>query len=234
MKRLSLTGVILVIACAMFTPSANAQLSTSNLVDYLYGYRICKGPYALCAAAICTPTETTIEVNTATGTASFPEVSCTCPVYNGSAIADPNGGNMQGSCAPPGPGQIWSLYWPKAHMPQQINNWSRKPSDTLAPFQLCSSTTEQVGATYTNCFSFACTLDAHRHNGVKTATCLCPMGEGPDGNPVTAATAIVTPAGQCNSAICADHPVGAPLIGLNGEGDACLGSESDSVGLVLP
>jgi hypothetical protein len=234
LKRLNLAGVMVVIACAMFAPCAEAQLSTHNLVNYLYAIQVCTGQYALCAAAICTPTETTIEVNTATGTAPFPEASCTCPVYKGPAIADPNGGNMQGSCAPPGPNQIWSLYWPKSNMPQQINNWSHKPSDTVAPFQLCSSTTEQVGDTFANCFSFACTLDAQRHNGVKTATCLCPLGEDPNGNSVTAATAVVTPAGQCNPSVCGEHPVGAAFSGLNGDANACLGTANDSVALTIP
>jgi hypothetical protein len=234
MKRLNLAGVMVVIACGMFVPRAEAQLSTHNLVNYLYDLKVCTGRYALCAAAICTPiADATIEVNTATGTASFPEASCTCPVYSGPAIADPNGGNMQGSCAPPGPNQIWSLYWPKSNMPQQINGWSHKPSETEAPFQLCSST-ENVGDTFANCFSFACTLNARRNNGVKTATCLCPLGENPDGSAVAAATAVITPAGQCNSDICAQHPVGAAFVPLNGNGNACLGTGSDSIALTLP
>jgi hypothetical protein len=234
MKRLNLAGVVVVIAWAMFAPCADAQLSSHNLVNYLYDLQVCTGQYALCAAAICTPVPSgTIDVNTATGPVSFPEASCTCPVYYGPAIADPNGGNMQGSCAPPGRNQIWSLYWPKSNMPQQINNWSLRPSKTEAPFQLCSST-ENVGDTFANCFSFACTLDAQRHNGVKTATCLCPLGEDPNGSAVPAATAVVTPAGQCDSDVCAEHPVGAAFPGLNADGNACLGSNSNSVGLILP
>jgi hypothetical protein len=234
MKRLNLAGVIVVIAYTMFAPRADAQLSTRNLVNSTFGLRVCKGQYALCAAAICTPVlDGTIEVNTATGPASFPEATCTCPVYDGPAIADVYGGNMQGSCAPPGPRQIWSLYWPKSNMPQEINGWSHKPSETEAPFQLCSST-ENVGDTFTNCFSFACTLNARRNNGVKTATCLCPLGEDPNGVAVPAATAVVTPAGQCDSSVCADHPVGAAFGALNGDGDACLGTASDSIALTIP
>jgi hypothetical protein len=39
---------------------------------------------------------------------------------------------------------------------------------------------------------------------------------------------VVTPAGQCNSSICSQHPVGAPLAGLNGQANACLGSSSST------
>ena len=234
MKRLNLAGVMVVIACAMFVPRADAQVSTNNLVNSTFGLRVCKGQYALCAAAICNPiADGTIDVNTATGPVSFPEASCTCPVYNGPAIADVYSGNMQGSCAPPGRNQIWSLYWPKSNMPQQINGWSHKPSETEAPFQLCSST-ENVGNTFANCFSFACTLNAQRSNGVKTATCFCPLGENPDGSAVTAATTVITPAGQCNSDICSQHPVGAAFGALDGDADACLGTASDSVRLTIP
>ncbi|MGA2412789.1 MAG: hypothetical protein ABSG46_20695 [Candidatus Binataceae bacterium] len=207
---------------AFYLPRAEA-VSLSNIVGSIYGYEICNGEYALCAAAICTPTDRTIEVNSADGPVSFPSATCTCPVYTGPAIADVNGGNMRGSCAPPGPGQIWSLYYPKSNMPQQINDWSHKPADTTAPFQLCSSD-DNVGDTFTNCFSFACTLDRQRQNGVKTATCTCPLGENPDGSAVSAATAVITPAGQCDPSVCSDHPVGAAFPGLNSDANACLGT----------
>jgi hypothetical protein len=196
---------------------ANDLLSFSKT-----GYQVCLGQYALCAASTCTPTGNTIQVNVAGGgTASFPEVKCTCPVYNGPAIADVNGGNMQGSCAPPGDNQVWSLYWPKMHIPQAINNWSKAPADTAVGIQLCSSD-DNVGDTFTNCFSFACTLDSSLTNGVKTATCLCPMGENPDGSAVPPDTAVITPAGQCNPAICSQHPVGVAESALNGRANECL------------
>jgi hypothetical protein len=235
MKRLLSAGLILAASMAWSLPRVDA-VGLSNIVGNIYGYQICNGEYALCAAAICTPTEGTIDVNSAGGPVSFPSATCTCPVYKGPAIADVNGGNMQGSCAPPGPGQIWSLYYPKSNMPQQINNWSHKPADTSAPFQLCSAS-ENVGDTFTNCFSFACTLDKRRQNGVKTATCTCPSGENPDGSAVSAATAVITPAGQCDSSICSEHPVGAAIAALNADANACLdapASVPSDVQLKLP
>jgi hypothetical protein len=75
----------------------------------VYDFQICHGYFALCAASTCTPTGGQITVRTATGgTAVFPEADCTCPVLLAPSIANLAGGNMQGSCEPPGPGQIWS------------------------------------------------------------------------------------------------------------------------------
>jgi len=202
-----------------------AAPAASGLANLLYNFQICDGAYALCAASTCTPTGGTIIVNVAGGgIASFPEAACTCPVFFGPAIADPDGGNMQGSCKPPsGLGGVWSLYWPKTNIPQAINNWSLTPAATAAPFQLCSDS-DGVGSTFTNCFSFACTLDRYHPNKVPTATCYCPMGEDPNGEAVTPNTAVVTPAGQCNSDICSEHPVGAAFSALNGQPNRCLGS----------
>jgi hypothetical protein len=202
---------------------AAAQID-KNPSSVLYGYTVCRGAYALCAASTCTPTGGTIEVNVSGGgTASFPEAECTCPVFTGPALADVYGGNMTGSCKPPGKDKVWSLYWPKVNIPQAVNNWSHKRAETEVEFQLCSSN-DNVGASFANCFSFACTLDKKRKNGVKTATCRCPLGENPDGSPVAADTAVFTPAGQCDADACNQHPVGAAFAGANGEASQCLGS----------
>jgi hypothetical protein len=216
-------GIVLgIISVAVLAVSSTGQSAESDLIDSLFGYKICRGQYALCAASTCTPTGGQITVNVAGGgTASFPEAVCTCPVYKGPAIADVNGGNMQGSCAAPGPSKVWSLYWPKKHIPQAINNWSRKPAESAVGVQLCSAS-EDVGSSYTNCFSFACTLDSKPINGVKTATCHCPLGEGLDGKPVDSDTPIITPAGQCNSAYCSQHPVGAPYPPAGDAANECL------------
>jgi hypothetical protein len=227
MKYLSFVGALLALMITAFEPIARAQLSTRSLTDSIYGYKICTGTYALCAASTCAPTGETINVNTATGTASFPAATCTCPVFDGPAIADPNGGNMQGTCKPPGNGQVWSLYAPKTNIPQAVNNWSHKSSETAVTPQLCSSSVG-VGATFANCFSFACTLDPKRVNGVKTATCTCPLGEDLNGEPVDPDTTIIIDAGQCDSSFCAQHPVGAPLTALNGQSSECLGTESSA------
>lgn len=201
----------------------SAQSTLDLPIDVLYGYQICTGPYALCAASTCTGDGKMIAVNVAGGgTAQFPEATCTCPVYNGTALADVNGGNMHGSCAAPGPGQVWSLFWPMSHIPQAINNWKKTPAATEVEMQLCSAN-ENVGATFANCFSFACTLNAKPSNGVKTATCLCPLGEGLDGGPVAADTPVLTPAGQCNSDICTQSPVGAPFAAAGDAANECLG-----------
>ena len=79
-----------------------------------------------------------------------------------------------------------------------------------------------LGNQFANCFSFACTIDPKLANRVKTATCFCPIGENPDGSAVTANTAFITPAGQCNAWVCADHPIGAAYAGADSKGNECL------------
>jgi hypothetical protein len=218
-KGIKLSGKCALILTLLLTAGTYAARASAQSLSLAgsnpYGLKICQGAFALCASSTCTPTGSTIAVNVqGGGTASFPEASCLCPLVNGPALADVTGGNMQGSCAPPGKGQVWSLYEPKSNLPQQVNNWSRKPAETAVSFQLCSAGLG-VGNTFANCFSFACTInkDSKSTNGVKTATCFCPLGENPDGSAVPADTAVITPAGQCNSDVCAEDPVGAALVG---------------------
>ena len=77
----------------------------------IFDFKICQGYFALCAASTCTPTVNQITIRTAAGsTATAQEADCTCPVILGPSIANLAGGNMQGACQPPGPGQLWSSY----------------------------------------------------------------------------------------------------------------------------
>jgi hypothetical protein len=171
--------------------------------------KICEGEFALCAASTCQPTGGSLIVNvTGGGTASFPEYNCTCPIFDGPAIADLNGGNMHGSCTPPHD-QIWSLYQPRLQIPQAITNWSRLPHKSFAPPLVCGADLNQ-GNQVVNCFSFACDLGGEIR-GVPVATCHCPLGESLDGTAIESNTAFATQAGQGNTRICFDHPVGGPL-----------------------
>jgi hypothetical protein len=223
MRRPVLTALLFIVFSMIYLDAAGAG-SQLPFAGRILGFKICTGTYALCAAAICTPIPGgTVEVNTVTGTADFPAANCTCPVYTGPAMADVNGGNMQGSCAPPGPNQIWSLYYRRSHQPQQINNWSAKPEDTATPFQVCAN----VWSSFANCFSFACTLDRKRQNRVRTATCTCALGENLDGTPVAPGTAIISPAGQCDANVCNEHPMGMADPDL-ANSDVCLGLPSGS------
>jgi len=200
-------GLALFGAMLLVVPPVLAQ-------SFQHDFRLCFGDFALCAASTCTPIiGGTIEVNTATGTAPFPAASCLCPIFSGSAIADVNGGNMQGSCDPPlqyGSQGVWSLYWPTAHIPQDINNWSRSSKKSAAPAQVCPASLKQ-GNQLANCFSFACIREPGKIHGVEVATCFCPLGESLEGTAVPANTAFGTQAGQCNEDICFQHPVSAPL-----------------------
>jgi hypothetical protein len=174
-----------------------------------HDYQFCNGYFALCAASTCTPTGKTITVNvTGGGTAIFPEAVCTCPIVSGVAIADVNAGNMQGSCEPPANG-IWSLYTPKLHIPQAINEWVSTGRQALAPPLFCPKNLN-LGAKLVNCASFACDSQTYI-NGVPVATCHCPIGESFAGTPVAPHTAFVTQAGQGDPEFCAEHPVSVPI-----------------------
>jgi len=212
-----------------FAAQANAQTFKFGHVDP-FGLRVCNGNFALCAASICTPTGGTIAVNVpGGGTTSFPAASCICPVVKGPNIADVNGGNMKGSCASPGKGMVWSTYQERSNVPQEVNNWSRASAQSAIEFQLCSASMG-VGNQFANCWSFACTINksSKSTNGVKTATCICPLGENPDASAVAADSAVLTPAGQCNSDVCSEHPVGSAPANSDSEPSQCLADESSS------
>jgi hypothetical protein len=124
-----LAAVLLVFAPPTARPGSAQELPA---------FRFCNGYFALCAASTCTPTRKKIAVNTANGTADFPEADCTCPVILGQSVANLNGGNMQGSCEPPGPGQIWSSYQLRPDIPQALTNWVPTLPEGAAPLQFCS------------------------------------------------------------------------------------------------
>jgi hypothetical protein len=223
-----ITTIVALAAALLLTAlPGTAQDDGSDLINNLYGYRFCPrdpdavAPYALCEASICTPTGRQIMVNVAgDGQSPFPEAACTCPILTGRVLADVFGGNMHGNCDPPGPGQVWSLYSPQPNLPQQINNWSLE--NTAVSTQLCPAS-DKVGTTFANCFSFACTVDQKPTNGVSTATCYCPMGEGLDGSQIAEDTAVITPAGQCNEDVCFQHPVGAANTNIRSDKHKCYG-----------
>ncbi|MCL5043810.1 MAG: hypothetical protein M1336_00735 [Deltaproteobacteria bacterium] len=148
---------------------------------------ICSGNFALCAAATCTPTGSSITLNDGT---TFPSATCTCPVEPGPSIADTAAGNMQGSCNPP-PGGIWSLYAAQADIPQAGTTppWS----NAAAPFNLCPA-----GTKFAQCWNLSCTFGAVV-NGVQLATCTCPME--------TATGSVGTQAGQGSASVCTQIPV---------------------------
>jgi hypothetical protein len=210
-RLVPLTLAVLLLGVA---PSAMAQ------GGFQHDFRICIGEFALCAASTCTPTGETIEVNGPDGTKpSFPSAECLCPIFKGPAIADLNGGNMEGSCDPPFAGLgIWSLYWPESNIPQQIHHWSRLPPLSKAPGFLCPPGNADTAA---NCFSFACVRAGKTANGVELAKCTCPLGESLDGTPVSADQEFFTQAGQCDDDICSKHPIFGPLP-FSGQGGQCF------------
>jgi hypothetical protein len=191
--------------CAMAPVLAQTSSATTG-----HDYRFCSGYYALCAASTCTPTGKMITVRvTSGGFARFPEVECTCPVFSGEGLGDLNGGNMRGSCEPPGPGRIWSLFFPKSEIAQEINNWVPTGPGAAAPPQICPASLSQ-GDKLSNCFSFSCENEMWIKN-VPVVTCHCPMGESFAGTKVPSNTAFATQAGQGKTRACFQHPVSVPI-----------------------
>src|SRR5690348_16867038 len=138
-------------------------------------FRFCQGYFALCAASTCTPTGKQIAVNTATGgTRNFPEADCTCPVILGPSLANLAGGNMQGSCEPPGPGQIWSTFQIRRAIPQAITNWVPTLPEAATQVQLCPASLN-LGNQYAQCFSMSCDTETYINN-VPVVTCHCALG----------------------------------------------------------
>ena len=181
------------------------------------GVTTCSGEFALCAASTCTPVldsqgkQKMIQVRVAGGgLASYPEMSCVCPILKGKAIADVNSGNMRGSCAAPSKNGVWSLYSFRQHIPQASNGWATSPlAKTQVTGQVCAGV-PNVSAPVVNCFSFACS-PAPSINGVKLADCRCPLSETLNGGPVALGQGFITDAGQGNPAACSQFPVGGPL-----------------------
>ena len=165
---------------------------------------LCQGSYALCAAATCKRTGRVFP-----GT-NFPEVVCKCPVLDGPALADVTGGNMQGTCAPPvdpvtKKTGVWSLFWPQLNIPQEVKGVWRKNVAALP--HNCPSTSGSDGepVLFGQCFSYSCT-NVRKVNGVTIADCFCPAESAKN------KTQFAVQAGQCQSSVCSQIPVGAPFI----------------------
>ena len=180
------------------------------------GVTTCTGEYALCAASTCTPVldsqgqQKLIRVRVQGGRwATYPEMSCTCPLLTGRALADTAGGNMKGSCTAPR-GSVWSLFSFETNVPQQMNDWATTPaSATATVIQACPGTPGWQSPAV-NCFSFSCTrIDSK--NGVSLADCRCPLSENFKGLPWALGGGYGIQSGQGNPAACSQFPVGGPL-----------------------
>jgi hypothetical protein len=190
-----LTAVFLVFV----PPTARAAGAAEAIPDF----RFCEGYFALCAASTCTRTGKQIAVNTITGrTRNFPEADCTCPVILGTSIANLSGGNMKGSCDPPGAGKLWSTYQLRPDIPQALTDWVPHLPEDAAPPQICPA-----GNQYAQCFSFKCDSETYINN-VPVVTCHCAIGATLAGLPAQSQSSFPTQAGQGDQAICADLPVG--------------------------
>jgi len=225
--KLIIRTLALAITAMAFSYTVNAapapQGSSKTSIE-LCGSKTESYDFALCAASTCTPTGKRIAVNTPRGGKRwFRESVCTCPVLNttatGPAIANVNGGNMQGSCAQPNVATVWSLYSTVSPFPQETAGWQSVPAYP----HTCSASLNQ-GREYANCFSFKCdnirSQDVAGGGTIKVADCHCPLGEDVfSALPAQPATSFFTDAGgsasdgteatsQAQQAACYQHPVG--------------------------
>lgn len=165
--------------------------------------KFCHQEFALCAASSATPTGKQIAVNAAGGkVVMYPEAKAICPVLRGPSVADVTGGNMKGSCAQPGPNQVWSLYQVREKFPQ-APSWKRNTPAVPRTFVTGGTPTTSIS----NMFSFACTKTKRAHpSGPMLADCFGPISEDVQGAPVAVGTKVITQAPTG-----ATYPVGGPV-----------------------
>jgi hypothetical protein len=190
----------------MLTLTFIALLFTTRLDAAKPELTLCQGQFALCAAATCKLTGRMMP-----GT-KFPEVVCECPVLPGPALADVTGGNMKGDCtAPVDPVTkktgVWSLFWPQLDIPQKIDGHWRKNVAAL-PHNCPATDSSGEKVQFAQCFSFAC-RNVRTVEGVTIADCYCPAQTVPD---KSTNTEFAVQAGQCQSGVCSQYPVGAPFV----------------------
>jgi hypothetical protein len=192
----------LTVVLLVFAP----QTARATGPDKVFDFQQCHGYFALCAASTCTPTGRPIAVNTVSGgTRNFPEADCTCPVILGPSLANLSGGNMQGSCEPPGPGQIWSSFQIRPNIPQALTNWVPTLPEAATQVQVCPASLH-LGRQYAQCFSMSCDMETYINN-VPVVTCHCALGAMLTGARADPESSFLISAGQGDPAFCAEHPV---------------------------
>ena len=183
-------------------PTARPSRAQGNPLDL----QICSGYFALCAASTCTPTGNKIAVNTVTGgTRNFDEADCTCPIILGPSIANLSGGNMKGSCDPPGAGQLWSSYQIRLDIPQAITTWVPHLPEAAVQVQRCPAHLN-LGNQYAQCFSMSCDTETYINN-VPVVTCHCALGATLTGGRAEPHSSFLIEAGQGDPEFCREHPV---------------------------
>jgi hypothetical protein len=172
-------------------------VTTAHAQNIPKGLDMCVGDFALCAASTCTPTGNSMTIKGKI----YPEAVCECPVINGKALADIDGGNMQGSCDRVDETQVWSLFSYKRYLPQQITNWN----DARTKAQECSADLD-LGHQTVNCFSMSCEITGYL-NGNVIASCSCPIGQSVTNGRIPPDTAFLIQSGQGDPEYCAKNPV---------------------------
>ena len=157
-----------------------ALLALFSINAHAIDLAICHGEFALCAASPAVPTGQKIVVNATV----YQEGMAVCPVLKGESIADLH--LMNGSCKAP-KGKVWSTFSTLKSFPQ-APSW-----DVVTMVPRTFVTTDVVGGGMSNMWSFLCTKQKKKVNGVKLAKCYGPLNESPWGStPIPAGTKVVT------------------------------------------
>ena len=201
-----LLSTVVVGAAAILLVFAPPAARPGGAAEVTPDFRFCQGYFALCAASTCKPTGKQIAVNTITGrTRNFPEADCTCPVILGPSLANLAGGNMQGSCDPPGPVQLWSTFQLRPDIPQAITNWVPHLPEAATQVQRCPASLN-LGNQYAQCFSMSCDMETYINN-VPVVTCHCALGATLTGGRAEPHSSFLIEAGQGDPEFCREHPV---------------------------
>ena len=161
------------------------------------GLTECSGAFALCSASTCTPTGNTITIKGKT----YPEAICDCPVLNGDALADIDGGSMEGSCERLSKSQVWSLFAYQHLLPQAMFDWQKAKTKV----QECPANLNLADQSV-NCFSMSCDITSYSNRTV-IASCSCPIGQSVTNQTIPPATTFLIQSGQGDPEYCGKNPV---------------------------
>lgn len=158
---LAVIAVVALLGIAFYSYNHSKKLSEHRAI------KMCVGQFAFCGASGTTATGNKITVNHK----EFDEGVAICPVMNGPAIA--NLDLMNHSCdSPNGTDKtVWSLFWYYTSVPQ-APTWETTPTVNRTV-----TVTDTPTGGMSNMWSFPCTIEPEKVNGVTLAKCYGPINE---------------------------------------------------------
>jgi len=160
-------AILAVAIAALLGVTYLAYKQHTKMVAVNRAVKMCVGQFAFCGASGTTATGKKIKVNHK----EFDQGVAVCPVMNGPAIA--NLELMNNSCdTPDGTDKtVWSLFWYFTSVPQ-APSWETSPTVNRTIV-----TTNEPNGGMSNMWSFPCTIEPEKVNGVTLAKCYGPINE---------------------------------------------------------